>query len=170
MHHLIDKCRVTLCVLLATITPVLSHALSTQSFEVTTFSILSYANWKTIVTTPTLCVVDNPALATQFKTVQQQNGHKYNIIASSLNTLDKSSCNILFFSTLSPKAEQKVLNSYNTPPLSFSSNNITCEIGSSFCLYRKKQHTSFKVNMSSLSETAVHVDPRVLLLAKSMEQ
>ena len=170
MHHLIDKCRITLCVLLASITPVVTHALSTQSFEVTTFSILSYANWKTLVTTPTLCVVDNTALANQFKSVQQQNGYKYNIVASASNGIEKSSCNILFFSTLSPKAEQKILNSFSTPPLSFSSNNITCEIGSSFCLYRKKQYTSFKVNMNSLSETAVHVDPRVLLLAKSTEQ
>lgn len=170
MHHLIDKYLKRLCVPLLIMAPVASHALSMQSFEVTTFSILSYASWKTAVSTPTLCVVENLALANQFKTAQQQGGYKYNIISSTVSGLEKSSCNILFFSTLTPKAEQKILNSYSTPPLSFSSNNISCEIGSAFCLYRRNQYTSFKVNLSSLSETSAHVDPRVLLLAKSTEQ
>lgn len=169
MHHLIDKCRVFLCVLLTLIAPVTTHAFPMQSSEVVTFSILSYANWKNGITTPNLCVIDNNNLANQFKATQQQNGYKYHIVAATLSGLDKSSCNILFFSTLTPKTEQKILNSYSTPPLSFSSNNTSCEIGSAFCLYRKNNRTSFKVNLSSLSETEVHVDPRVLLLAKSAE-
>lgn len=169
MHHLIKKCRVFLCALLTSIAPMMTHAFPMQSYEAVTFSILSYANWKTGITTPNLCIVDNTSLANQFKAIQQQNNYKYHIITSSLSGLDKSSCNILFFSTLSPKTEQKILNTYTTPPLSFSSNNINCEIGSAFCLYRKNNRTSFKVNLNSLSETEVHVDPRVLLLAKSTE-
>ena len=54
-------------------------------------------------------------------------------------------------------------------PLTFSSNNTECELGSAFCLYQNKTRTPFKVNLASLSQSQARVDPRVLLLAKSTE-
>ena len=36
--------------------------------------------------------------------------------------------------------------------------------------YKKNKHLSFKINLESLSQSKVHIDPRVLLLAKPSEQ
>ena len=67
--------------------------------------------------------------------------------------------------------EQKIIHSQRQdPPLSFSSTNQACEIGSAFCLYTRNNSTAFKVNLDSLSQSKVRVDPRVLLLAKAVEQ
>ena len=86
------------------------------------------------------------------------------------NEIKTSACQILIFSTLSPKEEQYLLNTAATfPALSISTNNAECEIGSAFCLYKRSQNFAFKVNLESLTQARVHVDPRVLLLAKSVE-
>lgn len=147
-----------------------THAISTHNILVTTFSILSYAQWNPLPSTPSLCVIDNVNLAHQFKTVAQQSRYNYQIQSITLHELPKTPCNAIFFSTLTPQQEQNVLNTQLRPnTLSFSSNNNECEVGSSFCLYKKKQSTSFKVNLDSLSQSKVHVDPRVLLLTKSSE-
>lgn len=147
-----------------------AHAISTHNIFVTTFSILSYAKWSTAVQTPSFCVIDNTSLANQFKTVSQQYNQNYQIHSISLNDLSSFSCQVVFFSTLTPQQEQSTLNDQAQPILSFSTNNSACEVGSSFCLYKKNQLTSFKVNLDSLSQSKVRIDPRVLLLAKPAEQ
>lgn len=148
-----------------------THAISTHNIFVTTFSILSYAKWNALSSTPVLCVVDNTNLANQFKTVAQQSKYNYQVQSITLPNLSKSSCQAVFFSTFTPRQEQNILNTQlNTATLSFSSNNNECEVGSAFCLYKRKQLTSFKVNLDSLSQSKVHVDPRVLLLTKSSEE
>ncbi|MFX7253454.1 YfiR family protein, partial [Acinetobacter baumannii] len=53
--------------------------------------------------------------------------------------------------------------------LSLSINNPECEVGSIFCLYNQNNYTTFKVNLDALSHSKVHIDPRVLLLAKNAE-
>lgn len=147
-----------------------THAISTHNILVTTFSILSYAKWNDLSSTPTLCVIDNVNLADQFKTVAQQFKYNYQVQSIILHDLAKSSCQAVFFSTFTPRQEQTILNTQlRTAALSFSSNNNDCEVGSAFCLYKRKQLTSFKVNLDSLSQSKVHVDPRVLLLTKSSE-
>ncbi|TCM63280.1 uncharacterized protein DUF4154 [Acinetobacter calcoaceticus] len=144
---------------------------STHNIFVTTFSILSYAQWNPATSIPTLCVIDNADLAEQFKNVTAQQRYKYQIQSINLNHLVKTSCQAIFFSTFTPQQEQNILNKQlHTPILSFSSNNTECEVGSTFCLYKKKQLTSFKVNLDSLAQSKVRVDPRVLLLANSTEQ
>ncbi len=147
-----------------------THAISTHNIFVTTFSILSYAKWTALSSTPVLCVIDNAGLADQFKTVAQQSKYNYQVQSITLTNLSKSSCQAVFFSTFTPRQEQNILNTQlNSAALSFSSNNNDCEVGSAFCLYKRKQLTSFKVNLDSLSQSKVHVDPRVLLLTKSSE-
>lgn len=147
-----------------------AHAISTHNIFVTTFSILSYAKWHTSVQTPSFCVIDNHSLANQFKTVSQQYNQNYQIHSIGLNDLNSTTCQVIFFSTLTPQQEQSTLNNQAQPALSFSNNNIACEVGSAFCLYKRNQLTSFKVNLDSLSQSKVRIDPRVLLLAKPVEQ
>lgn len=76
---------------------------------------------------------------------------------------------LFFFSTYTPREEQNIINNLKDAPLTFSSNNTECKLGSAFCLYQNKTRTSFKVNLASLSQSQARVDPRVLLLAKSTE-
>ncbi len=120
--------------------------------------------------TPSFCVIDNHSLANQFKTVAQQYKQNYQIHSISLNELNTTTCQVVFFSTLTAQQEQSTLNSQDQPILSFSNNNTACEVGSAFCLYKRNQLTSFKVNLDSLSQSKVRIDPRVLLLAKPAEQ
>lgn len=133
----------------------------------TTYSILSYTKWNTPA--PAICVVNNLPLTRDF---QNNEPRHLNYKISSIQTKDikHSACQILVFSTLSPKEEQTLLNStVDFPALSISTNNVECEIGSAFCLYSRNQNTVFKINLESLTQSKVHVDPRVLLLAKSAE-
>lgn len=145
------------------------YAVSAHNMFIITLSILSYAKWNT--PTPALCVIDNPNYAVQFNHALRLHGYHYKISSIRLNELEKSSCNAIFLSTFSPQEEQKIIYSQRPdPPLSFSSTNQDCEMGSAFCLYTQNNKTSFKVNLDSLSQSKVRVDPRVLLLAKSTEQ
>lgn len=86
-----------------------------------------------------------------------------------LDDLKQTSCQAIVFSNLSPREEQNILNStVRYPALSISTTNSACELGSVFCLYQKKnQQYSFRVNMQSLTQSQVHIDPRVLLLGKN---
>lgn len=145
----------------------LSHATPASNIFNTTFSILSYAKWET--NSPKLCVINNSGLIADFKRNAPTHSN-YRIQPISMNEIANSHCQILFFSNLSAKDEQSILNNHvNFPALSISNNNIECENGSAFCLYRKNQGYAFKINMDSLTQSQVHIDPRVLLLAKSSE-
>ncbi|MCW8039354.1 MULTISPECIES: YfiR family protein [Acinetobacter] len=133
----------------------------------TTFSILSYAKWNT--TMPEICVVDNSALAQQFQS-HSPNPSNFKISSILSNAIKSKDCEVLIFSTLSPKAEQQLLNTaVSFPTLSISTNNAECELGSAFCIYKRNSSYAFKVNLNSLSQAKVHIDPRVLLLGKNME-
>ncbi|MEB3768107.1 YfiR family protein [Acinetobacter sp. MD2] len=169
MHHKkIKRCSVLLFSFWLSFS---AYATSTQNFLEITLSILSYAKWNTNVNTPNLCIVNNPNLVGQFKLLVQQQHANYNIIPIDLKLLDQSTCQAIYFSTLSAKEEQAALNHHiHSPTLSFSSNNTECDIGSAFCLYKRNGLTSFKVNLDSLSQSKIRVDPRVLLLAKPLEQ
>ncbi len=134
----------------------------------TTLTILSYVRWNT-PNPVSLCILNNTQLSNQFAQVNQQLKSAYQIQAINLSELNKVMCNAVFFSTYTPREEQNIINSLKDVPLTFSSNNAECELGSAFCLYQSKTRTSFKVNLSSLSQSRAHVDPRVLLLAKSTE-
>lgn len=133
----------------------------------TTYSILSYAKWSTPA--PAICVINNPSLTRDFQNNEPQSVN-YKISSVKTEDIKHSACQILVFSTLSPKEEQTLLNTaVDFPALSISTNNAECEIGSTFCLYSRNQNTAFKINLESLTQSKVHIDPRVLLLAKSAE-
>ncbi|OTG80987.1 hypothetical protein B9T33_07490 [Acinetobacter sp. ANC 5054] len=148
------------------LTPVIYANPASNIFS-TTFSILSYAKWET--DTPKFCIVNNANSVKDFK--KYAPAHSNYIISSiQVANIKSNHCQILFFSNLSAKEEQNILNSHvSFPALSISSNNSECENGSAFCLYRKKQNFAFKINMESLTQSQVHIDPRVLLLAKASE-
>ena len=143
------------------------HAAPPPSVYSTTFSILAYAKWR--LDTPKLCVVDNTSVAQHFKNYASAH-HKYDTHAIQTHAIKQNDCQILIFSTLSAIEEQQILNhQVDFPALSISLNNVDCETGSAFCLYKKNQNYAFKVNLESLTQSKLHIDPRVLLLAKPTE-
>lgn len=139
-----------------------SWANSSHNIFVMTLSILSYAKWNT--SSPELCVADNPNYA-------KTNKPSFNVNAIHASDLKSRHCDAVFFSNTTAQAEQSLIDkSLNSAILSFSSNNSECEIGSVFCLSTNKTgNTIFKVNLDSLARSKIHVDPRVLLLAKNSD-
>ncbi|WP_353851311.1 YfiR family protein [Acinetobacter sp.] len=146
-----------------------SWANSSHNIFVMTLSILSYAKWNT--PSPELCVADNPNYATQFSNYAKSNKSSFNVNAIHATDLKSRHCDAVFFSNITAQAEQTLIDkSLNSTILSFSSNNTDCEIGSVFCLSTNKTgNTIFKVNLDSLARSKIHVDPRVLLLAKNSD-
>ncbi len=146
-----------------------SHANSTHNFFMMTLSILSYAKWNT--PNPQLCVVDNADYATQFGNYIKSTKSPVTVYAIQANELKSRKCDVVFFSNTVAQTEQTLINkSLNPSILSFSTSNTECDIGSAFCLLNNKSgNTIFKVNLDSLAQSKIHIDPRVLLLAKSSD-
>jgi hypothetical protein len=144
-----------------------AHATPPQNTENTIFSILSYVKLGT--NTPLICTVNKPSLHNQLlKSKHSQ--HKYKLKNISISDIKNNNCNVIIFSTLSAKEEKSILNSdVNFPALSISTNNINCEEGSAICLYNKGNQTAFKINLESVNQSKVSIDPRILLLAKESE-
>lgn len=165
MAHLINRKAFCLGVLLFLSNYSLAN--SSHNIFVMTLSILSYTKWNT--STPELCVVDNLNYASQFSNYIKTNKSPFNVHAIHSSELKTQYCDAVFFSNTTAQTEQTLINkSFNPSILSFSSSNTECEIGSVFCLSTNKSgNTIFKVNLDSLAQSKVHVDPRVLLLAKN---
>ncbi|RZG43706.1 YfiR family protein [Acinetobacter wuhouensis] len=165
MVHLINRKAFCLGVLLFCSN--YSLADSSHNIFTMTLSILSYAKLKN--PNPELCVVDNPTYANQFSSYIKPNKSLFNVNAIHSSELKNQHCDAVFFSNTSAQTEQLLINkSLNPLILSFSSSNLECEIGSVFCLSTNKAgNTIFKVNLDSLAQSKVHIDPRVLLLAKN---
>lgn len=143
---------------------------STYNVYVITLSILSYSQLPNTKDT-NLCVVNNPTAHTQLQNYINELHYRYSVKTVTEDRVHTSQCNAVFFSSTSPQQQQDLLNTNQGQGiLSFSTNNIDCEIGSTFCLYStRSSSTSFKVNLDSLSRSKIRVDPRVLLLAKRAE-
>ncbi|WP_081403368.1 YfiR family protein [Acinetobacter equi] len=134
----------------------------------TIYSILSYVKINT--PSPMICTLNNPPLSDQL-TKASNSYNKYRIKNVSISEIKKTNCNVIIFSGSTPKEEQFILNSHVTfPALSISTNNLHCEVGSAICLYKKKNQISFKINLESVNQSRVYIDPRILLLAKESEQ
>lgn len=142
---------------------------SAQNVAQTTLSILSYVHWS--VDSPTVCIVKNEEISKQLITLTHQNNYNFQFKSIESSQLKLTHCDAVFFSNTTPSTEQQFINSaMNKNILSFSSSNLECEIGSAFCLYTSKGgRTLFKLNLDSLSRSKIHVDPRVLLLARNAE-
>lgn len=147
----------------------LSYASSNQNIYIMTLSIMSYVNWSNSV--PNFCIIDNPSISNEFAQTASSKKFNLNILNATSSNLADKNCDAIFFTKSSPLEEQKIINASKIPPaLSFSTNNVDCEIGSTFCLFNSKAgKSSFRVNLDSLAKTKVHIDPRVLLLAKRSE-
>lgn len=166
-YWFINRKALYLCVLLFISN--ITSANSSQNIFLMTLSILSYAKWSS--NTPQLCIIDNQNYANQFANYIKNSRSPF--IISAINAVDLKSkhCDAVFFSNTTPQSEQLLIDkSLNPAILSFSANNTECELGSSFCLLTNKSgRTYFKVNLDSLTQSKIHVDPRVLLLAKSSD-
>lgn len=145
----------------------LCYAISTHNFYELALSILSYSKWSN-TNRPTICVIDNQDAANQFQSNIRQLAYEYQVQAVSAKDFPKTECHVAYFTTTSPQQQQNLIQAYPSRSLlSLSTNNPACEIGSIFCLYNKKTFSTFKVNLDALSYSKVHIDPRVLLLAKN---
>lgn len=146
-----------------------SPANSPHNIFMMTLSILSYAKWNT--PNPLLCVVENPNYTTQFNHYIKNTKSSFTASPIHSSELRTRECDAVFFSNTTASTEQTLINtSLNPSILSFSSNNNECEIGSAFCLSTNKTgNTIFKVNLDSLAQSKIHIDPRVLLLAKNSD-
>ena len=143
---------------------------SSYNVYVITLSILSYSQLSNAKST-NLCVVDNPSAQTQLQHYIRELNYRYSVKSITEDHVNASQCDAVFFSSTAPQQQQQLLNANQGQGiLSFSTNNIDCEIGSTFCLYSTRNgSTSFKVNLDNLSRSKIRVDPRVLLLAKRAE-
>ena len=145
------------------------YAISNHSFYELALTILSYSKWAN-TSRPIICVVDNPEAATQFQSSVKQLSYDYQVQAVSAKDFPKTECHVVYFSTTPPQQQQNLIQSYASRSLlSLSTNNLACEIGSIFCLYNQNTLSTFKVNLDALSYSKVHIDPRVLILAKNTE-
>ena len=134
-----------------------------------TLAILSYSKWPNNIT-PTLCVLDNPAATLAFQNQVKKSAYEYQVQGLSAVNFPKSQCQAVYFSNLTPQQQQNLVNNYpQRNLLSFSNNNPDCETGSIFCFYTQHGLMTFKVNLDALSYSQVHIDPRVLLLARNAE-
>ena len=168
MASLANRFFLCLGVLLATSN--LSYANLSQNTYTTTLSILSYAKINT--DQPNLCIIANDStISNQFSHFIKLHKYKYRITSINANEVKSTRCDAIFFGDSTPSTEQSTINrSMNASVLSFSINNTECELGSTFCLYSTKTgNTLFKVNLDSLSRSNIHIDPRVLLLARNAE-
>ena len=162
--------KVQLLLLVASIaTNQICYAISNHSFYELALTILSYSKWSN-TTRPTICVIDNPDAALQFQTSIKQLSYDYQVQAVTAKDFTKTECHVAYFSTTIPQQQQSLIQAYPSRSLlSLSTNNPDCEVGSIFCLYHKKTFSTFKVNLDALSYSKVHIDPRVLILAKNAE-
>jgi len=162
------KARYLLLAVLFTASP-LCYAISTHNFYELALSILSYSKW-TNTSRPSICVIDNSEAASQFQMNIRQLAYDYQVQSVSAKDFPKTECHVAYFTTTSPQQQQNLIQSYPSRSLlSLSTNNPACEVGSIFCLYNKRTYSTFKVNLEALSYSKVHIDPRVLLLAKNAE-
>jgi len=147
------------------------HATPLHNYYTLTLSILSYSKWASNQT-PTLCVVEDNHTATLFSHYIKHYGYNYRVNNVSVNDVLKSNCQIVYFSYAIAVNQQRTLilnSSLTTDTLIFTENDSNCELGSSFCLYKKTEKVTFSINLDALTRSRIHIDPRVLLLARNSE-
>lgn len=147
-------------------------AAPSHNFYTLTLSILSYSKWID-VKIPTLCIINDNNAADAFASFSEKLNYNYRVINLSLplNEASKSSCQAIYFSSNVTLVQQRNFISENhlANQLFFSINDSSCEVGSAFCLYKRNDQVTFNINLDALSRSRVHIDPRVLLLAKNSE-
>lgn len=154
-----------LCVGLFLSLAICTHANSNHNIYSMTLAIMSYV--KTNQNNNNLCVIDNNEAFSSLSSAASKLDSDFKVLSLQAKELSKQNCSNVFFSKHTPIVEQKLISeSLNKSTLSFSSNNLECEIGSVFCLYSNKNGvTQFKVNLDALAKSKMRIDPRVLLLA-----
>jgi hypothetical protein len=164
------KCLKMLCpyLLLCYCSVSLAYASVNASPYLLSLSLLSYSHFPNSSAT-TFCIVGSAQDTSNFQKQAKESGFFYRIIGVNPNTFLRSSCQAVYFSPSIPLQNQNsLLQQYpNLQLLSFTANDDLCESRNIFCLYQRANQYYFKVNLDSLTLSKVHIDPRVLLLAKN---
>ncbi|KAA8732157.1 YfiR family protein [Acinetobacter qingfengensis] len=160
--------RVFIFLFLCNIAAFSSASAAHQNLYALSLSILSYSEFPNSAAT-TFCIVGSQSDTINFQKHAKLSGYAYRIIAVDQNNFLKSTCQAAYFSNTIPLSNQNnLINKYPREPLlSFTSNDPFCESRNIFCLYQHTGQFYFNVNLDSLTQSGIHIDPRVLLLAKN---
>ena len=140
--------------------------------------IISYVYWDKTVDLIPFCSVDGPAEATDTTLFQPPSPllKPYTIKTQTYtsqqllkNPLLLKNCRVLYFAKTADDVQQQIINQ-TSQVLSISENNPNCTIGSSFCIYKDKNHYHFKVNLSALHRSKIQVNSKVLSLAQLQDK
>ena len=159
-----------ICYLLFFYSLSLNAATPSHNYYTLTLSILSYGRWDDNKNL-NLCVIENENITKKFQSYVKQYGYFYKVKNLNRNEISKNSCQVLYFDSLHNFVQFKATNNICLPTntLTFTEDELSCESGSSFCLYKKGSQPTFNTNLDALSRTNIHIDPRVLLLSKNLE-
>lgn len=129
------------------------------------WGILSYTQWQPPQHTPHLCVVGETPFASALEHTMQA-PFSMEKISYDINAIS-SRCDAVYFGDITDIQQQKIINvRQNRPLLTISELNSDCTRGSIFCLNLTSTPVSFKVNLDSLAQSGVHINPNVLLLGR----
>jgi hypothetical protein len=169
-----------LMLLLFSACPGISHAQTQPRSDATTLQrpqeiaqfiagISSYVRWPAVYPELQMCVVgdtkyasallDGSASALVPRMRAKRIGAKSDVVSLE--------CNLVYIGSLSNAERDKLLARLNGQPiLSISEPEISCTVGSMFCLKFRDGQISFDVNLDAIARSGLRVHPSVLQLAR----
>lgn len=134
--------------------------------------ISSYARWPTAHPELMICVVGRAKYAdTLLDGSASSPGVRFKAQQLPAGATVSPDCHIVYIGTTSDAEREKLFSQITGRPiLSISEPNISCSVGSMFCLKFKESQLVFDVNLDSIARSGLRVHPNVLQLAKRKTQ
>lgn len=134
--------------------------------------ISSYARWPTAHPELLICVVGRAKYAdTLLDGSASSPGLRFKAQQLPPGAAPSPDCHIVYIGTTSDAEREKLFSQITGRPiLSISEPNISCSVGSMFCLKFKDSQLVFDVNLDSIARSGLRVHPNVLQLAKRKTQ
>ncbi|WP_216844774.1 YfiR family protein [Rhodanobacter sp. L36] len=143
----------------------------TQAVTTVVLGIISYTHWPTSAQQLRICVLANPAYASDLLNGTHLSGGQ-SIIAQHMDVENPDigrDCAAVYLGALTDDQRMKLFTELSGHPvLSISEADLTCASGSMFCLrFDDSSKVRFATNLDSVARSGVRVDPHVLLLSHS---
>jgi len=134
----------------------------------TVLGILSFVRWPWPSEQLTLCVAGEVRFASLLTDdLRQSNGQALRVQRYASDDALPLDCNVLYLGKLPTATQQALFARFlGRPTLLISEADDECALGNMFCLAVANRQVNFKVNLDSLSRSAVRVHPNVLKLAR----
>lgn len=130
-------------------------------------TILRVIAYSDIGSSGQICVFNNSILSKNFQNFLKKQGSLYSVVGVNATNFKTTSCQVVYFSNLSDKEENRLINTYPTRKLlSISDNNPQCRLGSSICLSSRVDKVVIAVNFHSLAHSQVKIKSKVLQMLK----